>query len=371
MQDSFGTHEKAKSWRTVQLPPLKKMAFALRTRTLAPMRWLRQLPVATRLILLTLSICGASAAAASVAGIIYFGRVAGSTHLDAAVVVGGAVVFTGTLALAALLAIPSITRATRPIAAVDRNLEQIQRLESLGVLAGEVAHDFNNILTGILCNASMIKLDAAPGSELGTIVERIELSGRRAAELCGQIQAVAGQDPADEAIPVAANAVISQTLALLRVALPKNAELAVDLAPGLPPAAASANRFRQVLINLVTNASESLQGRPQRVAIATRPAHLSAVARARLSHPGLPTGGDFVVLEVGDTGPGLAAAQIPMVFHPFYTTKAAGRGLGLPCVLRIVHQLGGALDVTSRPGLGSTFTVYFPAAPALANPHPN
>ncbi len=255
--------------------------------------------------------------------------------------------------------------------AMERKLEEAQRLESLGVLAGGIAHDFNNILTGILASASLARLDARSGIQIEPNLARIEKNARRAAELCQQMLAYAGKGQWHGWTAVDMNALVRDTLELVHVSVPKDAELQLELAPELPGVHGDASRLRQVLMNLVLNAAEALAQPPRHLGIRTRQVRLDTVGLARLAHAADTKPGNYVVVEVADTGVGMSADTVRRIFEPFYTTKFAGRGLGLSAVLGIVRSHHGALNVISAPGRGTTFEVYLPiSAGTLPNPAP-
>lgn len=243
---------------------------------------------------------------------------------------------------------------------IERKLEETQRLEGLGVLAGGVAHDFNNILTGILVSASLAGMDAPRGSEIEGHLRRIEENSRRAAGLCEQLLAYAGKGQVKVGA-VDLNALVRDTLELLHASIPKDAEFAVELAPELPAVKGDAARLRQVFTNLVLNAAEALDAAPRKIRLASGHCQLDQAAIERIAHPSNMAAGDYVFIEVMDTGAGMTPETIRRIFEPFYTTKFTGRGLGLCAALGIVRHHGGALDVTSERGRGSTFRVYLPA----------
>ncbi|MEO5961587.1 MAG: response regulator [Opitutaceae bacterium] len=243
---------------------------------------------------------------------------------------------------------------------MERKLEESQRLEGLGVLAGGVAHDFNNILTGILASASLAALDAPGGSEMEAHLRRIEENSRRAAGLCEQLLTYAGKGQVRTSV-LDLNVVLQETLELLHISVPKDAELAVELAARLPLIRGDASRLRQVFMNLVLNAAEALAEPPRRVRLLSGSCRLDAAALRGIAHPGEAAPGEFVFIEVSDTGIGMSAETIRRIFEPFYTTKFTGRGLGLCAVLGIMRHHGGALDVSSTKGSGTTFRIYLPA----------
>jgi signal transduction histidine kinase len=243
---------------------------------------------------------------------------------------------------------------------IERKLEETQRLEGLGVLAGGVAHDFNNILTGILVSASLAGMDAPRGSEIEVHLRRIEENSRRAAGLCEQLLAYAGKGQV-KAGALDLNTLIRDTLELLQVSIPKDVEFAVELAPSLPSIKGDAARLRQVFMNLVLNAAEALESGPRKIRLTSGTSRLDQPAIAAIAHPCTAVAGDYVVIEVTDTGVGMTAETIRRIFEPFYTTKFTGRGLGLCAALGIVRHHGGALDVKSERGRGTTFRIYLPA----------
>ncbi|MBK8478070.1 MAG: response regulator [Opitutaceae bacterium] len=244
---------------------------------------------------------------------------------------------------------------------LERKLQETQKLESLGLLAGGIAHDFNNLLTGILGNASLARLDLPPDSSLDIGLGQIETAALRAAELCQQMLAYSGKAQfVVRALSLAR--LVDETARLLHLSINKKAHLVLDLAPDLPLIMGDATQLRQVVMNLVLNASEALGPHPGEISVTLRRV---AVSRARLSscHTGADhPGGDSIELTVRDTGGGMNPDTLARIFDPFFTTKFTGRGLGLSAVLGIVRGHHGALDVVSSPGTGTTFTILLPAA---------
>jgi PAS domain S-box-containing protein len=251
--------------------------------------------------------------------------------------------------------------------AVERKLLETQKLESLGILAGGVAHDFNNLLTGILGHANLLRAQLPPGDPAQPSLEQIELSAHRAADLCHQMLAYAGRGRFSTH-PIDLGAVVRDTTSLLHLSLARRARLNLDLAPALPAVDADTSQIRQIVMNLVLNASEALvEGRGE-ITVRTRAVAADPALFAKcVLTPELPAG-KYVVLEVEDNGCGMPDSVISRVFEPFYTTKFTGRGLGLAAVLGIVRGHHGALQVLSRIGQGTTFRVYFPASAAPAAP---
>ncbi len=249
-------------------------------------------------------------------------------------------------------------RADEARRALEHKVEAAQRLESLGVLAGGIAHDFNNILTGIVGRASLARLGAT-ARELDDHLGEIEVCARRAAELCEQMLAYAGQSRVTVR-DVELNAVVREITGLLRATVPRDVQLRVDLGPAAADVRGDPTRLRQVVMNLVLNGVEALGDGVREVRLATAIDALSAADLAAMTFAGEAAPGSFVVLHVADTGAGMTPETVRRIFEPFFTTKFDGRGLGLCAVLGIVRSHGGALDVASTPGRGTVFRVCLP-----------
>jgi len=247
----------------------------------------------------------------------------------------------------------------------ERKIQETQKLESLGVLAGGIAHDFNNILTGVLGNASLAALELPAGAPAQGYLESIRLGALRAADLCKQMLAYSGKGRF-VVKKLALNALVEETTQLLRLSIGKQAVLRFNLQPQLPAIEADATQIRQVIMNLVINASEAIGPQSGVISLSTG---LTRVDRTYLGGtilaPELPVG-SYVHLEVADTGCGMSAETQAKIFEPFYTTKFTGRGLGLSAVLGIVRGHGGALKVYSEVGRGTTFKLLFPCADGAA-----
>ena len=255
---------------------------------------------------------------------------------------------------------------------LERKMQEAQRLESLGVLAGGIAHDFNNLLTGIIGNASLARMDLPADSRLHRYFNQMEKASTRAADLCREMLAYAGKGRfLIEGVDL--SAVVTETIHLLQSSIHKNTELKFQLAPSLPSVPADATQVRQVIMNLVLNASEAMGGRTGEVTLITGLIHAdSAYLASAVAAPDL-AAGEYAFLEVTDTGCGMSAATLAKVFDPFFTTKFTGRGLGLAAVLGIVRGHRGALRVQSVPGRGTSFRILLPIAagpPAAATPTP-
>jgi len=244
--------------------------------------------------------------------------------------------------------------------ALQARVQEVQRLESLGVLAGGIAHDFNNLLAVILGNGTLALQEAGEDSPLRHRLERIRAASEHAALLTEQMLTYAGRaEP--KRIRLDLSGLLHQMLDLLRASAGSGCIVRTELAEGLPPISGDETQLRQVLLNLVTNAAEAGGGRGE-LRIATRMEHADRALLARtMGAPHLEPG-SYVTLVVSDRGCGMDEATCRRVFDPFFTTKFAGRGLGLAVVLGIVRAHGGAIALESRPGHGTTFRILFPPA---------
>ncbi|MBS0632234.1 MAG: CHASE domain-containing protein [Verrucomicrobia bacterium] len=253
--------------------------------------------------------------------------------------------------------------------ALERKMLEGQKLESLGTLAGGIAHDFNNILTGILGHASLTRLSLPPDSPLLPNIDVIESSSVRAAELCRQMLAYAGKGRfVVEHVNV--SQLVTKLEPLLKVSVGRKVVLRLNLAPALPSILGDPAQLRQIVMNLVNNAAEATADPGGAIEVATGVITADAGLLSRcVAGAGLAPG-EYVFLDVIDQGCGIAPEFIPRIFEPFYTTKFAGRGLGLAAVLGIVRGHHGALQVTSAPGRGSTFRLLLPVDPAPPAPPP-
>jgi PAS domain S-box-containing protein len=252
---------------------------------------------------------------------------------------------------------------------IERKLQESQKLESLGVLAGGIAHDFNNLLTGILGNASFARMDIPANSPAQPSLEQVELAAQRAADLCKQMLAYSGKGRFIVQ-QLDLSAVVRETADLLQVSASKNAVIKYALAADLPAISADATQIRQIIMNLVINASEAVGEKSGVIGIATGMIHADRtyLTEAYMS-PNIPEG-DYVYLEVSDNGSGMDAATRAKIFEPFFTTKFTGRGLGLAAVLGIIRGHRGALKVYSEPGKGTSFKLLLPSAKGPADAAP-
>jgi signal transduction histidine kinase/CheY-like chemotaxis protein len=250
-------------------------------------------------------------------------------------------------------------RAQREREELAAKLRHGQKLETVGMLAGGIAHDFNNILAAVLGHASLLEdevIDVGARRRVKAIVD----STRRAAVLVEQMLAYAGRSRTRTGT-LDVPKLVHEVVELLRPALAKKTELILDLDKPAPRIAADPVQIQQVAMNLLTNASEALEGKPGRVWVRT-----ATVDAAGRELERTPTPADFVLIEVRDEGCGIASAQLEHIFDPFFTTKPSGHGLGLAAVLGIVRSHAGEIEVDSTVGQGTRFRVLLPCSDAEA-----
>jgi len=251
--------------------------------------------------------------------------------------------------------------------ALNRKVQETQKLESLGVLAGGIAHDFNNLLTGVLGNASLARLELTGNSPAILFIDQIEKAAMRAADLCKQMLAYAGRGRF-ETRRLDLNFVLRDITQLLEVSKCKKTALRFNLTEPLPPIEADVTQLRQVVMNLVMNASEAIGDSGGIVTIATS---LIGVDREYIAQSRLPNvikPGPYIRLEISDTGVGMSPETVSRIFDPFFTTKFAGRGLGLSAVLGIIRSHNGTIKVYSELGKGTTIKILLPVAGGPVDP---
>lgn len=248
----------------------------------------------------------------------------------------------------------------------EDKLRQTQKLESLGVLAGGIAHDFNNLLVTILGNASFAKSIAGGDPRLAPLLDQIELGAQRAAELTRQMLDYSGEGKIKvERLDL--GGAVREMAKLLSALIPKQIELHYQFQEGLPAVEVDATQIRQVLMNLITNAAESMVDQAGRVVIGIEQRYLQESDLYNYQHDGLRPG-NYVVLSVRDSGCGMSEQTRSKVFDPFFTTKFQGRGLGMAAVLGIVRGHHGAIRIDSQLGIGTEVRVLLPAREASVVP---
>ncbi|MGL4424041.1 MAG: two-component system sensor histidine kinase NtrB, partial [Gemmataceae bacterium] len=240
---------------------------------------------------------------------------------------------------------------------------QMQRLESVGLLAGGVAHEFNNLLTGILGNVELLQMDLPPGTHHGDSLEVIARNSARASQLTRQLSVYAGRGVALTGY-LSLSELVEASKELIRVSLPRQVQIDYDLAAAMPLIAADEAEIRQLLVNLAVNAAEAMTESKAPIRIMTSVTTYDPALRATFAYDTNLLPGPHVRLSVQDEGHGIAEDSVSRVFEPFFTTKFVGRGLGLPAVLGIVRAHRGAIVLNSRVGKGTRVCVYFP----LRNP---
>ena len=243
----------------------------------------------------------------------------------------------------------------------EERLRQAQKLESVGLLAGGVAHDFNNLLVGVLGYSSLAREMLVPDHPAFELLGGVIKTGEQLAHLTRQMLAYSGKGRFFvEMLDI--SAVVREISDLIRPSVPKKVTLRLELEEGLPPFQADRGQVQQVLMNLALNAAEAIGSRDGRITVRTRAQRVdNSYIRAHPEAAGLQPG-SYIVLEVEDTGCGMDDSVKAKIFDPFFSTKFTGRGLGLAAVSGILRGHQGAIVVSSQPGIGSSFTVLFPAA---------
>ncbi|HVL34958.1 MAG TPA: ATP-binding protein, partial [Burkholderiales bacterium] len=249
-------------------------------------------------------------------------------------------------------------------ARLETRLRQAEKMEAVGRLAGGIAHDFNNILGGILGYAEMLAEGTAPGTAHRRYADNVLAAATRAAALVDQILSYS-RSQRGKREPVQLERVLAETLELARGSIAAGIELRSELPPAPLFVVGDATQLHQIVMNLCTNAVHAMGERGTlRVALDSADADEPRAFRHTTLHPGR-----YARLTVQDSGAGMDEATLARLFEPFFTTKEVGKGtgLGLSLVYGIVTDAGGAIDVQSAPGHGSTFTIYLPRvnSPAL------
>jgi len=248
-------------------------------------------------------------------------------------------------------------RAEEGLEAMKDKLRQAQRLEAMGTLAGGIAHDFNNILGAILGYGEMGLRDAPKGSRLARDLDSIMVAGERGRALVDRVLAFS-RSSVGERVPVRVEGVVREALDLISAKVPSSVIVSSKLNAGPAAVLGDATQVHQVVANLATNAIQAMAaGGTLHVDLG-----IERVEKPRAAVIAALADIEYVVLRIADTGAGIAPEILDRIFDPFFTTKevGTGTGLGLSLVHGIVTELGGAIDVASTPGTGSTFTVYLP-----------
>ena len=248
-------------------------------------------------------------------------------------------------------------------AKLEERLQQAQKLESLGVLAGGIAHEFNNLLTTILGNADMARSMTPSASPVSLNLDRIYKASQRAADLVSQMMAYSGKG-AFLVRELNLSETIEEMMEIFEPMIPENAILKFNLATDLPSLKADPAQIRQMVKNLVTNAGESVGEKGSFVSVSTGSLTIGSTNIPEYSSfsTGKLSEGEYLYIEVADDGEGIDAKILQRIYEPFFSTKFAGRGLGLPAVLGIARGHEGDVIVHSESGVGTKVTVFLPVA---------
>lgn len=242
---------------------------------------------------------------------------------------------------------------------LEQQFQHTQKLESLGVLAGGIAHDFNNILTIILGHCYIVKEDFASEMTDKAHVQQIENAANRAADLCRQMLAYSGNSPRlNEKINLWL--LVDEIVKMLQSAIKKNVAIKLDLKRDVPGISGDNAQLQQVVMNLIINAAEAIGDKKGTIRVDLRKTIIQeGHSETDFMGSAIPAR-RYACLEVSDNGCGMDDDSRKRIFEPFFTTKFTGRGLGLSAVLGIIKSHDGVLQLTSSPGTGTTFKVYFP-----------
>jgi len=258
-------------------------------------------------------------------------------------------------------------RAEAERANLEAQLRQAQKLETIGTLAGGIAHDFNNILAAVIGYLHLALAELAPETPAREYLLEVQRAAQRATDLARQILLFSRRTEQRRQL-VLLDEIVEEALHLLRASLPTTIEIRRRIDPEIPPIEADPSQIHQVLMNLCTNAAHAMRGG----GVLELGLTVTDLAPGQADVPATLDAGRYVQLTVRDTGHGMDPGTMERIFEPFFTTKPPGEGtgLGLSVVHGIVAAHGGAIQVDSTPGRGTTFTVYLPvsaaAEPAVA-----
>lgn len=244
---------------------------------------------------------------------------------------------------------------------IQERMQRSQKLESLGVLSGCIAHDFNNLLMGILGNTSLALLELQPESPARESVKQIETVALRAAELTNQMLAYSGKSKSVVKLLNLAN-LVRDMAHLLEVSISKKIKLIYDFTTKIPLVEGDPVQIRQVVMNLIINATEAIGDKYGTITLSIREQDCDRYYLASCYVSEEQQEGKYLCLSVSDTGCGMSAETRSKIFDPFFTTKIAGRGLGLAAVLGIVRAHKGAVKLYSEVGKGTNFEILFPCS---------
>lgn len=257
--------------------------------------------------------------------------------------------------------ITDLKKAARTQLDLERQIQHAQKLESLGILAGGIAHDFNNILMAILGNADLAMMTLSETNPSYSNIKAIETAAKRAADLSRQMLAYSGKGQFQIEL-INLREEVEEMTHMIEVSISKKAVLKYNYADNLPLIEADATQIRQIIMNLVTNASDAIDKTSGLISITVgvKDCDKDYLASTYIDEPS--ESKQYVFLEVRDTGSGMNKETLEKLFDPFFTTKFTGRGLGLSAVLGIIKGHKGAIKVESEPGKGTTIEVLLPAS---------
>ena len=249
---------------------------------------------------------------------------------------------------------------------ISGQIIQLQKMEAIGTLAGGIAHDFNNILTAIIGFAELARYKALQGSDIRTMLDRVIDAGVRAKDLVQQILSFSRQAEQNRK-PVEIQQIVKEALKLIRASIPTTIEIRQNIDDRCGAVLADPTQIHQVVMNLCTNAYHAMREKGGILGVSLKPVKIDRdvnTSSSLLLRPG-----DYLKLEISDTGHGMEHSVLKRIFEPYFTTKEQGQGtgMGLAVVHGIVKSHGGHITVYSEPNLGTTFHVYIPKliAPAI------
>ncbi|MBW2345447.1 MAG: PAS domain S-box protein [Deltaproteobacteria bacterium] len=251
---------------------------------------------------------------------------------------------------------------------MEKQFRQAQKMEAIGTLAGGIAHDFNNILGSVIGYTELADLDLPDGVKAKYNLKAVLKACDRAKDLVNQILAFSRQSE-EKRRPIQIAPIVKEALKLLRATLPANIEIRRQVKEDMAIVEADSTKIHQVLMNLCTNAAHAMQGKSGVLEVSLKNVQLDADVVLR--HKGLAPG-PYLLLTVSDTGHGMTPDMVERIFDPYFTTKdkGVGTGMGLAVVHGIVRGYGGAIEVQSEIGEGSTFHVYLPVVEREATKEP-
>jgi PAS domain S-box-containing protein len=264
-------------------------------------------------------------------------------------------------ATGSVMDISGLLKAEEERLQLERQFLQAQKLESLGIMAGGIAHDFNNLLQIILGNLELAARELSPDSTTHNFIVDSIIAGNRAANLCDLMLTYVGKGLISKH-ELSLNELVSENAEMLKTAVSSAVTMKLHLSEKIPTTLANASQMQQLVMNLLTNASESIVKQPGLIVITTGVQNCDDAFLAGNLLGEKPEPGQYVFIEISDNGCGMSEKTLQRLFDPFFTTKFAGRGLGMSAVLGIMKSHSGALFVDSEPGRGTTFKVIFPAS---------